>query len=194
MGRAVHHGPQRGFTLLELIIALALLGFLMLLLNGGLSFGARAMDRLGSASAAAQSRTAGLEALRMLLEHVQPVRLTGEGGVHRVSFDGGKDGVRFLADLGPASPVPGLRSYRLMADDAQGRIVLEDGRSRTEIMEGIRRFRLSFFDGAGWRDDWPDQGDLPALIRLDIEYEGEGRDKIIVAPRATVGASRRAGG
>lgn len=204
--RALARQCQAGMTLLEVLIALTLLGFLVVVLNGGLAMGGRAWDRLGAGSDAASAQATGLEALRSLLEHITPVGGTGPDGEREVSFSGTGREIRFASGQGPLSPVPGVRFYRLSFDQDADRILLETGdqplfgpqgaRSRTAVLDDVAALSLAYApmaaigDGRGptqdtWREEWPDRGRLPALIRIDIEYKkgARGPDRLVVAPR-----------
>ncbi|MCH8035911.1 MAG: prepilin-type N-terminal cleavage/methylation domain-containing protein [Proteobacteria bacterium] len=90
--KKVANGRQRGFTLIEILIAMTLLGLLMAMLFGGLRLGTRAWE----ASDARSAELARLEAvhgfIRRALTGAYPLLRTETGGAkRRIAFTGGAE-------------------------------------------------------------------------------------------------------
>lgn len=178
-----------GFTLLEVLIALALLGFILVALGGGVRFGARAwqaQERRG-ASAAELEAVHGL--LRKMVATAEPLPLAvpGSTGV-ALYFDGRPNGMSFVGDL-PAA-IGGAGPYDVTLELATGgRLVLRwrphvrptpgsnaGPYTETELMRGVERLQMDYFmpattdRAAGWLTEWSQPAMLPALVRVKLHF------------------------
>lgn len=188
-------GPTAGFTLLELLVALAVLGFLMAGLQQGLRFGlaawdgqTRVMERRGDIDAVDR-------ALRRLLERAMP----GGSGPLTPGLRGGGAALQWLTDL-PVGAETGFspQAEAALGVDAAGRLVLRwrtwrhlrplappPPPTETVLLEGLSRLELSYWSRGTWLGAWT-QPELPQLIRLRLVFpEGDARrwPDIVVAPR-----------
>ena len=191
----------RGFTLIEILIAVTLLALLILLAMGTLRMTVRSV-RSGEAmiTRTDRMRTAH-EFLRRQLSHAMPLpfeRLedTGENRV----FVADKESLRFVAPMpgylargGPhvqwLSFVDDPDGLRLEFDHAQLNGYDPDdpkGKSKREpvvLLDRIReaRFEYRALDEAGelseWDDSWDDAQRLPLLVRLVIEFDEDSRQR-----------------
>jgi general secretion pathway protein J len=193
----------RGFTLVEALVGLALLGLLTALGFGALGLVARA----GAAVAPDPMQVAAVqELLRLRLLGAMPV--IGEGGAGRpaVLFEGGPARLRFVADLPPRFAVPGPALIELRHEaGAEGVLILawaplgaaasgEGARGRV-LLGGVARLALRYHgdpsgrDGATWRDRWEEAAVLPAAVQVALEFApGDPRrwPPLLVAPRLAV--------
>jgi general secretion pathway protein J len=193
-----------GFTLVELLVALTLLGLLMVVLFGGLRFGTRAM----TAATQTVDRTAELatasDFLREALGNAQPLpaesiavppplRFTGEE--HALEFvtlapdNLGAGGFR-LVDIGldTASAVP--RLVLRWGDAPRG----DDGSlpeiAPSVLLDRVEQVEFAYFgavrqgEAPAWHSRWQALPALPRLIRMHVVLVG-GRPvpDLIVAPR-----------
>ncbi len=202
--RLHRRAPPAGFTLLEVLIALALLGFILVALASGVRFGVRAWqaeERRG-AGAAELEVVHGL--LRRMVATAQPLPLAGLGPIGAsLYFDGRPSAMSFVSDLPEA--IGGAGPYDLALELAEGgRLVLRwrpharpvPGSSpgpyaETELMRGVAALDLRYFvpattsQPAGWLADWRQPGTLPALVRVRLRLaEGDRRRamELVVAP------------
>ncbi|MEA3278179.1 MAG: prepilin-type N-terminal cleavage/methylation domain-containing protein, partial [Pseudomonadota bacterium] len=117
-------GPEGGFTLVELLIALALIGLITLLLFSGLRLGSRAWE----AVEATADRTAELRIVRNFLERAlvqaRAVEVTLDAE-DRLVFSGDAENLELAAPLSESSAVAGLYILRLS---------LEEGRRRRLVL------------------------------------------------------------
>lgn len=201
---------QRGFTLVELLIAVGLLALMSAVLFGSLGFAGRSWDA-GEAKAenSAGMRLAG-DYLRTQLasQHPQRMRKIVE---FPLLFGGDRDEVRFAAGLPgrvglggmwyfrlAVAPVPGksekaLVVDRMIPDPAALEMPSFNDAERSVIADDIKSLKLSYFGrdkGANldvaptWRDRWDDTQLLPLLIRVEVVPRvGEPWPAIVVAPR-----------
>src|SRR5271154_905764 len=92
---------QAGFTLLELLVSLTLLGFLFVLLFGGLRFGTRAWERSDSTSDSTRDVLLAQSIVRREIERACPIafRVAGSDVAPAIDFSGTATSVMFR---GPA--------------------------------------------------------------------------------------------
>jgi general secretion pathway protein J len=196
-------GAAAGFTLVELLVALALMALLTAVLFGGLRFGLRAWEVGGGRMEASDRRQQAQELLRGLLAEARP---PVAGGALAPAFEGAPERLAFVAPL-PAHRGPGgLYRFTLsvVAGQGGGRLVLAwqpydgDARAgapadRAVLLERVAALRLDFFGAAGpaaprrWQARWAVPDRLPELVRLRLERgAGEpagGWPDLVVAPR-----------
>ena len=180
-----------GFTLLEVLVALTVLGFLTLGLTQGVRFGLLAWDRQTRILATRSELDAVDRLLRRLVEQMNP-------GTRRDPpvVNGAARSIEFRTDLGPAAGPLGVR-------DADIRLVAQDGLlllrwrphlrairlappplTDTELLRGVEAIEIAYWDEAEWRAEWTRRS-LPPLIRLRLRFaEGDRRrwPDILAAP------------
>lgn len=196
---------SRGFSLVEVLVALALFSLLFLVISDGLALSVRALDRVEVAADRLEIRRSLDMALRRQIETMHP-GAGGTGVQARIEFDGDTTRMSFL-NLGPPG-APGLARLRLRLDDSAGerRLVLERfpaiggvGRPASEaviLAGGVRRFALAYYGvlppetASRWHEAWRAAPALPELIRVTIGL-GDGADPwpdLVVAPKARFAA------
>lgn len=190
----------RGFTLLELLVALAIFAVLGVLAYGGL----RHVITLDSGLRTALARHERLE-LSMLvltedLRHAVPRSVRDALGEREPALHAGLDGE--LLTLTRAAPdLPGLRDgaalvrvrYRLV-DGALYRDVWArldrtpgTGFSSRRLLEGVDTLALRFFADAAWSEYWPRAAAaatadiLPRGIEIAIDFGDGGEVRRVVA-------------
>ncbi|MGE5168974.1 MAG: prepilin-type N-terminal cleavage/methylation domain-containing protein [Rudaea sp.] len=208
---------DRGFTLLELIVALVLLGLLSTVLFGSVRFAGRSTDSGEAKVEAAASMRLAQEFLRANLEAQHPLRMRKIVG-WPLLFTGASDELRYAASLPSRVAGGGIWFYRLTVrgDDARSPLVLErmipdlaadappefTNADRSVLADGIASLKLAYFgrdENAAqsvtptWRDQWNDTQRLPLLIRIDVTpKQGAPWPTLYVAPREAPEAGCRA--
>lgn len=198
----------RGFTLLELTIALVLLALMSGVLYGALGMAGKSVDR-GEAKVEA---TAGMrlaqEFLRAQLEMQHPLRMRKVQEFPLV-FAGERDVLRYAAPLPARVAGGGIWFYRISVaqDDARSPLVLERVApdvnaaripdfvepERSILAENIAEIRFAYFgrDASAtddteptWRDRWDNTQRLPLLVRIDVTpKQGPPWPTLVVQPR-----------
>ena len=184
---------SHGFTLLEMLVALAVFGFLLAGLGQTLRFGLTAWRQ----DARISDRKTDLEvvdrSLRSIVENLAP----GDDAA-RAPIDGESDRLTGVTRI--RVPDSGLLPVRIEAGMAVSgsRLVLRWRHYRharplaspqppqeTELIGGVARFRISYWHPAGeWTSSWHDPA-LPLLIRFRVTFAGDGAPRwpdIVVAP------------
>jgi len=190
-------GRHRGFTLLEAMVAVAVLSLIVLSAFGALRLGARSWE-------AGLERTGATEHLRLLQDNVrrqlsQAIALRLDpADPRRIGFEGSREGMRFVAPAPQQSAGAGLYDFELRAERTEHgvRLVLyyqahdpeaegfEDSDQRREVVlaDGLKEVTLDYFgalkqtDSPDWHDTWQDDAEqLPALVRVQAEAEDAAR-------------------
>ena len=208
---------MRGFTLVELTIALVLLALLAAVLSGALGFAGTSVDRAEQKVDATSGMRLSQAFLRANLEEQHPLRMRKIVELPLL-FTGERDEVRYTAPLPARVAGGGIWFYRLalLRDDARTPLVLEraipdlnaaqipDFRDaeRSVLAQDIAELKLGYFGrdaGANdaneptWRDRWDDNQRLPLLIRIDVAPKrGPAWPTLVIAPREAPEAGCRA--
>jgi general secretion pathway protein J len=189
-------GQVAGFTLLELLIAITLLGLLMAALFGGLQLGARAWER----SEERLDQSARLQVVQNFLRDrlTQAYPLESDDGTDRsrLAFAGDVDTLQFVT-LMPEYLGAGFAEFVLAVDDQDEvknlvvrwrRIDPVDPLATADeepqikvLLEDIERLDIAYYgardrrEPAFWRDQWLDAAQLPRLVRLGVVFPPEDR-------------------
>ncbi|NPD66200.1 prepilin-type N-terminal cleavage/methylation domain-containing protein [Lichenicola cladoniae] len=187
-----------GFTLLEIIVALVVLGILLSTLTRGVQFGLAAFDRQDRMIQTGGRLEAVDRTLRRLIEQLDPGTSTDgdtvAGGQHVLVF---RSPLRLAGSSKPGDPqTDGLLNLRLSVDSGH-RLILTWSPYRHVIptgpapkphddvlMTGVDRIDISYFAEGGWHTRWR-QPAPPALIRIRIVFpDGDPRHwpDIVAAP------------
>ncbi|HET9045768.1 MAG TPA: prepilin-type N-terminal cleavage/methylation domain-containing protein [Casimicrobiaceae bacterium] len=208
---------MRGFTLVELTIALVLLALLAGVLFGSLNLAGTSLDR-GEAKVDATSGMRLAEAfLRTNLEAQHPLRMR-KIVEFPLLFAGQRDELRYAAALPTRVQDGGIWYFRLSVNSADARspLVLEralpdlsdtkmpefNDAERSILAQDIAELKLAYFgrdkdandaNDPTWRDRWDDPQRLPLLIRIEVvPKKGPAWPVLIVAPRESPEAGCRA--
>jgi general secretion pathway protein J len=200
--------PSHGFTLLELLIALALLGLMLTLLFGGLRLATRSWDAAQGAMDTADNVRAVEGFLRRELADIRPYSFRSAAG-QRLAFLGHRDGLYFVAPLPTRIGLAGPRmiSVRFERDEAGWRLVWRErpfdasqpdfsalGSAPPMVLlntelGNVEDFALSYYGqqggavGPSWSEQWEDAVRLPRLIKVHVRLKGgQPWPDFIVAP------------
>jgi len=200
----------RGFTMIELMIALVLLALVSAVLFGSLNLAGRSSDA-GNAKAESSSgmRLAG-DYLRTQLaaQHPQRMRKIQD---FPLLFGGDAEQLRYAAPLTGRVGLGGVWYYRLKLANVPGRekpsLILERmipdvnaadrpefaDADRSVLADDIKEIKLGYYgisndasmdEAPTWRDQWDDMQLLPQLIRVDVTPDkGPAWPTLVIAPR-----------
>jgi general secretion pathway protein J len=180
---------QGGFTLVEVVIAMVLLGTMMVLIYSGLSFSLRSWDASESNGRRVADRRLGENFLRREVTEIFPMRWKDPARV-RFAFEGEGQRLRFVSSrpagvaLGGLSLVgievePGdaprkrnLVMRRTMADADAADFSALDAAERSILMPDVDGVAFSYFGAENdfteprWVDEWTYPARMPQMVRM----------------------------
>jgi general secretion pathway protein J len=198
---------QAGFTVVELVVALAIFGLVAMLLFGSVRFGLKAWQR-GSAHADAVEHSIVVQSLlRRLIEDAYPQFLREDPMRQHVDFDGEADSLRFLAAAPAVLGGGGQFRFALNLERHDGQVDLilnakpelafpqsSEMSSRNALISGAEHVQFSYFGTAPsdttarWHDTWTQRSQLPQLVRIRVSFRAGATPawpELVVAPRIT---------
>ena len=199
----------RGFTLLELVVALALLAVMLSLLFGGLRLGTRVWNAVEQRTVTLHDNQLAAHFILRQIEQARPVFLRDSSGAPAAGFAGNPTALQFVAPLASRAGAGGL--YRLSLDvvntgEQTRRLELSYTLFQTEQWEAygasdaprtvvlyqtLSEVEFSYFGSpapktpARWLSTWQDPENLPRLVRLRLRLGGGGETwrELIAAPK-----------
>lgn len=170
---------QAGFTLLEILIAVAVLGMLLVLLNQGVAFGLRAaaMQRRADAGAAADMPAVDAALRRMIAAadpgiFPEPASLKGTArSLSLITEMPGPDGMRQRVDATVFASGGQLR-LRWRPHRHVTWFANQPAAQEMTLLDGVSGLQFAFAapGNAEWRASWT-ADTLPALVRVQITFE-----------------------
>ncbi len=183
----------RGFTLVELLLAITLMSILLGLTYTGLRAATRSSERGEVLLAAGGELRASHQFMRRQLNQMLPLSfaLAGGGDEIRVVFEGDSRHIQYVAPmpgyLGTGGPQVQLIelaqgddgdvvvqfSHALLQGFEQDRLF---DRDPVILLEGVDSAAFEFMgrdeegELTGWTSSWDQQGVLPVAVRLDLEF------------------------
>lgn len=200
---------EAGFTLLELLVALTLLGLVFAALFGEMRFATRAWD---AADAKLDRNSELLSVHSFLRQRFQQIHVTSrteepDSIDSTAVFSGNGRSMDFLGTM-PANIADGgfyeislsseiggdgtdlFISWRPFDEDRTSSVPDGPDNSRV-LLRGIREVRFAYFGksaetlAAQWWDIWPSRDTAPSLIRMQVLFEDDDRrswPEMVVAP------------
>lgn len=181
-----------GFTLIELVVALVLLGTMLLLLYGGLNFGLRSWDAGDANGRRVADRRIGENFLRREIGEMFPMRWK-EPNVVKFAFEGERDHMRFVSsrpagisqgglslvalDLAPESGNSRRKDLvmrRALPDDEARDFGPLDSAQASVIVAGVESISFEYFGSENdfnapqWSDSWKWNYRMPEIVRVHM--------------------------
>jgi general secretion pathway protein J len=179
---------EGGFTLVEALVATALLALVLLFVFNGIDTGRRFWERTDRRAAAADEVGAVQAFLRERIAQSYPALIVLPPNGHRVAFQGERNRLAFSTTL-PDEAGPG-GYYRTVLMQRDEKLVMawrlernekddlgdRDAMKEKVVLSDIRQLRLSYYGESGasnraeWRSDWRNRQTLPSLVRIEVEF------------------------
>ena len=218
MKRPVTIDPVSGFTLLELLLSIILIGLIMTMAYGGLSSSIKAATR-GDDMVKRNNRLRAVQGfVRRQIANALPLTMRSEeqlqDDLSLVRFEGADDEMRFIAPmpgyLGHGGPHEQIFSFergqllfdhRLLQNDEDSELARAiEERDPLVLLTDLRDVKFSYLLASEeedinpeWVDDWEDSSQTPLMVRVEVEFEPDARmawPTLDVAPLIDVAATR----
>lgn len=197
---------SQGFTLLELLIGMTLVGFILSLLFAGLNLGTRSWEAGERRMVTSSRQAVVVDFIRRAIEQTYPLRWR-VGEEDRLAFAGEAESLRFVGTVAMHDGASGnhlialdlvdgetgrdlVMRWQLPDPGAPGFEPIEQAEPKV-LIKAVKEMALAFFgaqsetEDPAWHDQWLDQKTPPELIRLQLTMEnGETWPDIVAAPRA----------
>ena len=194
---------RAGYTLVELLVALAIMALLSTMLLAGLARSGRTWERLDGAATRAEGVEAAQALLRARLQHAWPItrydmRPPGP------DFDGLATQLTFLAPPGERDGPGALRRYRLQLEPGGDLVLVSTSdvalaparvERREVLLRDVDTISLSYFGAMEpdrapqWRENWRQRPRMPSLVRIRLQFlNGDSRlwPDLVVHPLADI--------
>lgn len=185
-----------GFSLIEMIVALALLSLIMALIASSVR-GARRVLAVVETNATNSATIAAQNYLRAVITQAVPAQGNGAPGQSENAFSGGNDRLRFISGFSPHGLYEGI--YRIdiglvRSADRQGMFDLvvtqtlmrsasgDDAQPpppihRSILISNIEAMTISYFGASGedlskfdWQDYWSTPNRLPRVVQIKVKF------------------------
>ena len=189
-----------GFTLLETLIGLTLLGVLMILIYSALNLGIRAWDTGDRRVAEASHQRIVQSFLRREISQIFPVRWRGIAE-SKIAFEGGKSDLKFVTslNLGASGKDGGLQwGHLYVADDSvdgerRQALFLSrepfdlqakdwsalDAAKPTRLLTGVKSVEISYLGAENdisdpkWTSEWTNALRVPLAVKISVKLDNE---------------------
>jgi prepilin-type N-terminal cleavage/methylation domain-containing protein len=198
-----------GFTLLELLIGMTLLGFILMLLFGGFRLAASAWNGIEGRAEQVTDQQAGISLLRRLIIYAQPLHWR-QLPEQPLAFSGEPTALRMVT---PLTGQFGLRVVELaIGPERRGetsgstrQLILRHGPVRydrkgfadslvdqeeRQLLGNLNGAAFSYFGPARrgeppqWHEHWSNPDQFPTVVRLQVAPKGSTPVDLLVAPMA----------
>ena len=201
-----------GFTLLELLVALTLLGLIVALLFGGLRFSTKAWEAADERIDQSSELQVVQSFMRRRLGQAYPLRVSQPAAERRIAFAGTPEGVTFTTVMPAHLGLGGFYRLSFYSDEgSNGKRLVASWRlfqpgtdqpgtdefadagaaGTTVLVDRISGVEFSYFGRsdpgrpAAWQDRWEGVASLPALVRVGVSFTESDRRSwpdLVVAP------------
>jgi general secretion pathway protein J len=207
-------GKTRGFTLIEMLVALVLVALMSVAMLEAYRFSQRAMAQTTRVDAAVHDMAATQRLLRRILEQAYPFEAAaGMATAKTHGLEGAADGLVVTAPAPARAGGVGMYRYSLAVADNSLEMSWSTDRNgardtnagaeprREVLLEGVESLSIDYLElverGNGeiepfWHETWLDKAQPPALVRIRVRFAaGEHRawPELVVAPRISTDAN-----
>jgi general secretion pathway protein J len=181
---------ESGFTLIEALIAMTLLGLLGVLIMGALRFGVMAWQRSDDVADRLDELIHVESFMRQTIALASPTFISRPPDKGYVAFEGREHLLRLVADP-PASLDQGGRlilTFLMLSERGHADLFIESrpelaaegtAVTRRMLLEDVPDAKFSYYGAkepggeAGWHSEWIEEPAFPQLIRLDLAQRAD---------------------
>lgn len=172
-----HPSKGLGFTLLEMLVAMAITSVLLTVIYGSFYQGIRSWQNISAHNEAEQQQFLLRQHLRQQIQNSLLIN-TSQDRNSKIEFIGRENHLEFIAQLSPLQGNAGLYRYQVTVQDEPASIQIQmhpygidsDIQLQQLSLKADNALRIEYSDSTGesvnWIDHWPYQTRLPQLIRI----------------------------
>lgn len=183
---------DKGFTLLELIISLALISLIVVFLSGGFKFGRRVWETTESIHDRASLGPI-QNYLRSTLSRARPIFFKSTQSIGSVAFIGDQNRLQFVANQSGNLMVGGVHIVEFLIKEKRKFVNLEvrqhvyrrdvfdksrpsDADDTRILIENAKKVRFRYYGAVtpggpkDWHTTWRDNSTLPNLVGINLEF------------------------
>jgi len=194
---------EQGYTLVEMLVSLVIVGFAAAMLVSGIVTGRRVWEHADAVNAAGETISGAQMLLRQKIERAYPATRYDKIPTY-ADFYGAENGVTFLAPPRDIHAPQGLVRYTL-ALAANGDLVLSDlsdvatdPKSPGEplvLLHNVQQLDIGYYGlvapdrAPAWHDSWQFRQVLPLLMRIRVQFPADDPrawPELLIKPFATV--------
>lgn len=199
---------SRGFTLLETLIGMTLLGFILALLFAGFRLASDSWDAVDQRATRTTDEELARALVRRMVTQLQPVRWK-QAINQPLAFTGEPTRFRALAPLSEQAGLAGMRVVELSGEKVSTggkdsvRLVLRQAPLRYDtanfadgiaeakphtLLDNLTIVEFGYFGApkqglpTQWLDSWPNTEQLPQLLRVRLGSRDDGWSDMVVVP------------
>lgn len=173
---------SKGFTLLELMISITLIGIVMVIIFGTMRLGYRSIEKAERTMEFLERIRTSLGIIESQLQSQIPLTYE-ENGEKKVYFTGQKEFIQFSTNYSIWSGQMGyVRVAYNVEQDAKGKRALYatentisfEGTRKTLLLDGLESVSFRYYykdptmEQGEWRDEWSETSSLPEMVFIEI--------------------------
>jgi general secretion pathway protein J len=203
-------GDDAGFTLVEVLVALALFSLLATLLFSNVRLGLSAWAHGRDHAESFEQSLIAQNFLRRMIGDAYPAFLVLEGNHQRVDFDGAEERVSFIANAPSVAASAGRFRFSLFIErkNSQSDLVMtsipelasqqNQVRTKTLLLADIGSVSIAYFGVSTsdqvprWYEHWAQRNELPKLVRVRVAFKSDDARSwpdLVIAPRISADVS-----
>ncbi len=176
---------DNGFTLLELMISIAMLGIIVVIVTGAFRLGFSSLDKGEDSIKKMERIRASLSIIDAQIQSEIPLGVTGDGGDKTYYFSGERETLSFSTNYSIWGGERGyvIVSYKVISEDngkqslyASENIIGVENIREIKLLDSFDKIEFEYFskgptDEKGqWVDQWGNEKDVPEKIRLNLTH------------------------